>query len=57
MSIEPIGERSASRCYCRPKAIAAARTQTPIEGSTVVLVLSLISAIIVFLLAYRGSVL
>lgn len=57
LSIEPIGERPAPRCYRRPSATAAIKSRTQINGSAVFLALSLATAITVFLLAYRGSVL
>jgi hypothetical protein len=57
MSIEPIGERPAPRCYHRPSAKTAVQSRVQMDGSAVLLALSLATAITAFLLGYRGSLL
>jgi hypothetical protein len=47
---------SAPRCYRRPSANVAGQSRVLIEG-TVLLALNLVTAIAVFLAAYRGSLL
>jgi hypothetical protein len=57
MSIEPIDERRAPRCYCRPSASIAVQSRPQVDGSVVLLALGLVTAIAVFLLTYRGALL
>jgi hypothetical protein len=57
VSPEHFYEQGAPRCYRRPSANVAGQSRVLIEGSTVLLALNLVTAISVFLAAYRGSLL
>ena len=57
MSINPNCERPAPLCYRRRGATTAAQSRSQIDGSAVLLALSVVTAIVVFLLAYRGPLL
>ena len=54
MSITPIRERPAPRCYGRPS-LKTVQRGPRIDGTNVLLALNLLTALVVFLLAYRGS--
>ena len=56
MPIEPVNKRGAPRCY-RGTAAASVRQRTEIDANAILLTLSFATAIVVFLLAYRGFVL
>jgi hypothetical protein len=54
MSIEPIGGRPAPRCYRRARTTLRVERRDQIDTSTVLMALTLITAVAVFLLVYRG---
>lgn len=54
MSIEPIAVRPAPRCYRRPSTITRIQSRAQIDVSIVLMALTLITAVAVFLLTYRG---
>jgi hypothetical protein len=57
MSIEPMGQRRAPRCYRRPNARTLVQSRPQVDSSVVLLALSLVTAIAVFLVTYRGVLL
>jgi hypothetical protein len=57
VSLEPFYERRAPRCYRRPRTNTAVERRFQDEGSAVLFALSLLTAITVFVLFFRGSLL
>ena len=57
MSVEPFYGRRAPRCYRRSRPSISVESRFQVEGSAVLLALSILTAITVFLLALRGSLL
>jgi hypothetical protein len=57
MSIEPIGGRPAPRCYRRARTMPRVESREQIDTSTVLMALTLVTAVAVFLLFSRGPLL
>lgn len=57
MSIEPIGGRTAPRCYRRARTMPRVESRHQIDTSTVLMALTLITAVAVFMFVYRGPLL